>query len=128
MTKRRVKSQIDAPPSSLLNPKRVQLCQRAKVVGTWCCSQLSALKGVKGHAESSEIRLGKGTTYLVTRSCIKTNHIQNHFWCWDKPRATRTHLTHHGSDLGEATTFPHIVFSTFAHDTYIWMVFLSQDS
>jgi hypothetical protein len=28
----------DAPPSSLLDPKRVQLCKRAKVVGTWCRS------------------------------------------------------------------------------------------
>ncbi len=35
----------DAPPSSLLDPKRVQLCQRGEVVGTWCRSQLPALKG-----------------------------------------------------------------------------------
>ncbi len=39
-------------------------------------------------------------------------HFREHPWCWDKPRATWTHLTHHGPDLGEATTFPHIVFST----------------
>jgi hypothetical protein len=35
----------DAPPSSLLDPKRVQLCERAEVVETWCCSQLPTLKG-----------------------------------------------------------------------------------
>jgi hypothetical protein len=35
----------DAPPSSLLDPKRVQLCQIAEVNGTWCRSQLLALKG-----------------------------------------------------------------------------------
>jgi hypothetical protein len=35
----------DTPPSSLLDPKRVQLCQRAKVVETWCRSHLSTLKG-----------------------------------------------------------------------------------
>jgi hypothetical protein len=29
-----------------------------------------------------------------------------HPWCYDEPRATRTHKTHHGPDLGEATTFP----------------------
>jgi hypothetical protein len=46
----------------------------------------------------------------------------NHFWCWDKPRATWTHLTHHGPDLGEATTFPHIVFFALLHRTYIQMV------
>jgi hypothetical protein len=28
----------DAPPSSLLDPKRVQLCQIAEVDGTWCHS------------------------------------------------------------------------------------------
>jgi hypothetical protein len=38
---------IDAPPSSLLDPKMVQLCQRVKIVGTWCRSQLPALKGVR---------------------------------------------------------------------------------
>jgi hypothetical protein len=34
----------------------------------------STKRGWEGRAESSEIRLGWGTTYLVTRSCIKTNH------------------------------------------------------
>jgi hypothetical protein len=33
---------------SLVRPKRVQLCQRMEIVGTWCCSQLPALKGVRG--------------------------------------------------------------------------------
>jgi len=39
-----------------------------------------------------------------------------------------THKTHHGPDSGEATTFPHIVFSASFYGTYIWMVFLSRDS
>jgi hypothetical protein len=38
----------DVPPSSFLDPKKVQLCQRAEVVGTSCRSQLPALKGVRG--------------------------------------------------------------------------------
>jgi len=38
----------DVPPSSWLDPKMVQLCERVEVVGTWCRSQLPALKGVKG--------------------------------------------------------------------------------
>jgi hypothetical protein len=50
-------------------------------------------------------------------------HIRKHSGCWDKPRATRTHLTHHNLDLGEATTFPHILFFAFAHGTYIRMAF-----
>jgi hypothetical protein len=42
------KKATDTPPSSWLDPKRVQLCERAEVVGTWCRSQLPALKGVRG--------------------------------------------------------------------------------
>jgi len=34
---------------------------------------------------------------------------------------TWTHLTHHGPDSGEATTFPHIVFSTALGGGYIQM-------
>jgi hypothetical protein len=84
-------------------------------------------RGWEGRAESSGIRLGRGTTYLVTRSCIKNQptswlvYLRNHYWCWDKPWATQTHLTHHGSDLGEATTFPHIVFSALLRRTHIRM-------
>ncbi len=51
-----------------------------------------------------------------------------HLWCWDQPRATRTHNTHHGPDLGEATTFPLIVYSMTLHGAHIQMAFLSRDS
>jgi len=34
---------------------------------------------------------------------------------------TWTHKTHHGPDLGEATTFPHIVFSAAGRGGYIRM-------
>jgi hypothetical protein len=84
--------------------------------------------GWEGRAVSSGIRLGRGTTYLITRSFIKKNqptswlvHLRNHSWCWDKPRATRTHLTHHGPDSGEATTFPHIIFYALLHCTHTRM-------
>jgi hypothetical protein len=50
-------------------------------------------------------------------------HIRNHSWCWDELRATQTHLTHHGPDSGEATTFPHIVFYVLLYGTHIWMAF-----
>jgi hypothetical protein len=43
------------------------------------------------------------------------------FGCWDKPQATWTHLTHHGPDSGEATTFPLIVFSAALRRTCIQM-------
>ncbi len=37
-------------------------------------------------------------------------------------QVTRTHKTHHGPDLGEATTFPLIVFSAPRFGDYIQMV------
>jgi hypothetical protein len=72
---------VDAPPSSLLGPKRVQLCQRAEVVGTWCHSQLLALERVEGACWGSKIRLGRGKSYSLIRTCIKpTNKLVNsHF-------------------------------------------------
>jgi len=33
------------------------------------------------------------------------------------------HLIHHGPDSGEATTFPHIVFSALLHRNHIRMTF-----
>jgi hypothetical protein len=39
-----------------------------------------------------------------------------------------THKTHHGSDLGETTTFPHIVYFAPLCGSGIQMVFLSWDS
>jgi hypothetical protein len=67
----------DAPPSSLLDPKRVQLCQRMEIVGTWCRSQLLTLKGgggVRGVCWKLWDYTRKRDNYSVTRSCNKTNH------------------------------------------------------
>ncbi len=35
----------------------------------------------------------------------------------------QTHKTHHGLDLGEATTFPFIVYYVLLHETHIQMAF-----
>jgi hypothetical protein len=35
----------------------------------------------------------------------------------------RTHETHHGPDLGEATTFPLIIYFAFIHEAHIQMAF-----
>jgi hypothetical protein len=40
----------------------------------------------------------------------------------------QTHKTHHGRDLGEATTFPLILYFVRGHGTSIQMAFLSQNS
>ncbi len=47
----------------------------------------------------------------------RTNHEQ-----------TQSHKTHHSLDLGEATTFPLIVYSMHGHGTNTQMSFLSRDS
>jgi len=83
--------------------------------------------GWEGHAESSGISLGRGTSYLVIRSYIQIQptswleliiHIFNVGTSHEQPW---THLTVHGLDSGEAITFPHIVFSTSLHRTCIRM-------
>jgi hypothetical protein len=56
----------------------------------------------------------------------KTNHkglinIREHPWVLGQATGTWTHKTHHGPDSGEATTFPHIVFSAALRRGYIQM-------
>ncbi len=87
--------ELDAPPSFLLDPKGSNYVKKRKQL----------------------ILHPKPTNKLVS------THSE-HFWCWDKPRATRTHLTHHGPDSGEATTFPHIIFFALLYHTHIQMAFI----
>jgi hypothetical protein len=55
-------------------------------------------------------------------------------FCWNifgarkSHEQPRTHKTHHDPNLGEATTFPLIVYSTPLRGAHIQMVFLSRDS
>jgi hypothetical protein len=48
-------------------------------------------------------------------------HIPGHPWVLGQATGTLDHKTHHGLDSGEATTFPHIVFSTPLRRDYIQM-------
>jgi hypothetical protein len=84
-------------------------------------------KGVEGHARSLGIKLGRGTSRSnlnlhpkpTTRGLV---HIPGHPWVLGQATSTLDHKTHHGPDSGEATTFPHIVFSTTLRWGYIQMV------
>jgi hypothetical protein len=49
-------------------------------------------------------------------------HIPGHPWVLGQATGTSDHKTHHGPDSGEATTFPHIVFSATPRRDYIQMV------
>ncbi len=55
-------------------------------------------------------------------------HCWNTFDARKSHGQTRTHKTHHGPNLGEATTFPLIVHSAPLHEAHIQMTFLFQDS
>jgi len=83
-------------------------------------------RGVEGRARSPGIRLGRGTSRSslnlhpkpTTRGLI---HIPGHPWVLRQAMGTLDHKIHHGSDSGEATTFPHIVFSATLRWGYIQM-------
>jgi hypothetical protein len=53
-------------------------------------------------------------------------HSLNIFGARTNHRQTRTHKTHHGPDLGEATTFPLIVYSVHFHEAHIQMGFCPE--
>ncbi len=63
-------------------------------------------KGQRGRVGSSGIRLGRDQA-IWSRTCIQIQHglVKSH--CVGTSHGlTRTHMTHHGLDSGEATTFP----------------------
>jgi hypothetical protein len=83
-------------------------------------------KGVEGRVGSPWIRLGR----RFSRSSLNLHqnkpptwlvHIRGHPWVLGQATGTLDHKTHHGPDLGEATTFPHIVFSATPRRDYIQM-------
>jgi hypothetical protein len=82
--------------------------------------------GWEGRARSLRIRLGRKTIIYLHDPTSKTStiglvHFRKHPWCWDKPQVTSTHLTHYGPNSREATTFPHIIFSTAFRRGYVRM-------
>jgi hypothetical protein len=83
-------------------------------------------KGVEGRARSPGIKLrrrfSRSSLNLHPKQTTKwLVHIPAHPWVLGQATGTLDHKTHHGSDSGEATTFPHIVFSVMLHGGYIQM-------
>jgi len=105
---------------------RVQLCV---VVESWDlrgAPDFQHLRGVEGRARSPGIRLGRWTRRSSTNLNPKPTtrglvHIREHPWVLGQATGTFTHKTHHGPDSGEATTFPHIVYSVALRQGYIQM-------
>jgi len=86
---------------------------KAEVVGTWCRSQLPALKGVRGASWKlwdQTRKRDKLLSYSVLHPKPTNKLVRTHsapFWFGTSHGRPWTHLTHHGPDSGEATTFPH---------------------
>ncbi len=83
-------------------------------------------KRVEGRARSPGIRLGRRTSrsilVLHSKQTIKwLVYSREHPWVLGQATGTLDHKTHHGPDSGEATTFPHIVFSASHFGDYIQM-------
>ncbi len=116
-------------PKFLVGPKKGPTMLKSESSWTLVPLPTSSTKGVRGACwklwdyirkrdnvfSYSVLHQNQLTSWLV--------HIRKNFGCWDKSRVTWTHLTHHDLDSREATTFPHIIFSAFAHGTYIRMAF-----
>jgi len=110
---------------------RVQLC---KVTESWDLEgapDFQHYRGVEGRARSLGIRLGRGTSRSSLNMHPRTNHKRvsshsGHPWVLGQATGTLTHKTHHGPDSGEATTFPHIVFSATLCGGYIQMALFPQ--
>jgi hypothetical protein len=60
---------------------------------------------------------------LFTWTCRNQTTSWSIFYAWTSHEQTQTHKIHHDLDLGEATTFPLIVFSMFGHKASTQMSF-----
>jgi hypothetical protein len=117
-------------PKSLVRLPRVQLCHKVEVWGLEGSLPALDTKRGRGACWGSGIRLGRGTSYLVIRSCIQNQPtswlelILHSFGVGTSHERPWTHLTHHSPDSKEATTFPHIVFYALLRGTRIQMAFI----
>ncbi len=102
---------------------------KAKSRGTLPGSQHQ--KGVEGRVRASRWDQEELTSFTYSHGPTQNRHeVVNaqleHLWCQDEPCATRIYKTHHGPDLGEAATFPFIVFSAPLHGGHIQMTFCPE--
>jgi hypothetical protein len=121
-------SLIDALLSSLLNP-----LEGPSVLnyGNMEFGGAPDFQHYRGVGRSPGIRLGRGTRLSSLNLHPKPTtkglvHIREHLSVSGQATGTLTHKTHHGPDSGEATTFPHIVFSTPLHGGYIQMALFPE--
>jgi hypothetical protein len=116
----------DALPSPGVNPLEGSPKCSCEIGTRKSAPDFQHYRGVEGRARSPGIRLGRGTSRSSLNLHPKQTtkwlvHILGHPWVLGQATGTLDHKTHHGPDLGEATTFPHIVFSATLRGDYIQM-------
>jgi len=88
--------------------------------------------GVEGHVGVPGWGLGQMTSEsIIHMECTNQTttwlmHSWNIFTTQTNHEQTQTHKTHHGPDLGEATTFPLIVLYVPSHGAYTQMSFCPE--
>jgi len=120
-------------PKPLVEPTWESNYVELRKVGTWrslptsgSLPTSSTKRGVEGCVRSPGIRLGRRTRLSSSNLHPKPTirglvSIREDPWVLGQAMGTLTHKTHHGPDSGEATTFPHIVFSASHCGGYIQM-------
>ncbi len=115
--------------SSLIYSIKSYKMKTSKKQGVGACSLVRSTLGVEGRVgalgwdqekcqttnqsrESAQTKQQVGQCMSLNTFGAKTSHDQ-----------TRTHKTHHGLDLGEATTFPLVVYYAPLHTGHIQMTF-----
>jgi hypothetical protein len=105
---------------------------KGKGVGT--CSLARNTLGVEGHAGAARWNYDEWqANQLLTQICTNQTtswlmYSWNTFRAWMNHGQTQTHKTHHGLDLGEATTFPLIVLFMLGHEANTQMSFCPKAS
>ncbi len=116
----------DALPSPGVNPLEGSPMWSCEIGTRKGAPDFQHYRRVEGRARSPGIRLGRGTSRSSLNLHPKQTpkrlvHIRAHPWVLGQATGTLDHKTHHGLDSGEATTFPHIVFSATLRGNYIQM-------
>jgi hypothetical protein len=119
----------DAPPSSLMDSTASPKMKTTEGEKVRACSLVCNTLGVKGCAGALGCGLGRLTSKSITHTDLHklNNKLVNvqleHLLCTDEPRANTDSHDSPRPGLGEATTFPLIVYFVFGHEASTQMSF-----
>ncbi len=122
------KKECDALPSSLMDSYMSLNRKQRKNKELGHIPWLIALWGQRGVLELQDGTRKSDKHQLLTWTCTKLNirwsvHSWSTFGAKTSHGQIRTHKIHHGPDLGEATTFPFIIYFMLLHEAHIQMAF-----